>query len=254
MQEALSALIVEDEAKHRETLMLLLDKYCPAIEVKGEAESVAKGVELAQTLDPDVLFVDVELEDGDCFELLEQFEELSFAVIFITAHDHYAIRAIKFAALDYLLKPIIVSELKAAVAKVQQHQESQWVRSQKLSVLRDNLLENGIDSLNRIALPTVEGFTFVEIGNIVRLEADRAYTRIHFLDGGEVTVSRSLGEYEEMLNKQHFFRIHNSHLINLKLVHKYLKGKGGYVVMNDGATVNVSMRRKDAFLERLKQS
>ncbi len=242
----LRSLILEDELKHQDTLRFLLARYCPQVEVVAAGDSVAEGCRLLQEYQADLLFLDVELRDGDCFELLEQAGSLSAGLIFTTAHDHYAIRALRFAALDYLLKPLVVSELKTAVNKVHSLPSG---RSASRFSFADGRQKPGAISRSKhlIALATPSGFSMVHIDDILRLEAIDNYSKVYLRQGAEYIVSRSLQDCETLLADPRFCRVHKSHIINLEQVSRYVRGKGGYVVMSDGGTVNISIRRKEQF-------
>lgn len=243
-----TAFIVEDENRSRELLQHLLEEYCPSLEVIGSASSVEEAIKALHQLKPQVLFLDIELHPGTGFDILQRTADVEFQVIFTTAYDHYAIRAIKFSALDYLLKPIDVQELQSAVQRaIQQihHQHPQ----ESLQLLLQNLVKKQQDYT--ISLSTAEGVEFVPIASVLRLEANGAYTIFHLKDGRKIMVSRNLKEYEALLSEHGFFRIQNSHIVNLKEVKKYLKTDGGYAVMNDDTPVAISPKKKEAFLQLL---
>lgn len=249
----LKAVILEDEARHREILQALLEKYCPDVHVVATAQNIAEGVATIEQHKPDLVFSDVELKDGDCFELLNRIEELNFALIFTTAHDHYAIRAIKFSALDYLLKPLMVNELREAVAKARRRAGGSDTDSRQLDMLREYARSSGSSDkdFHRIALPVLDGFTIVDVDSIVRLEAEGNCTKVYMRNSTVNIVTKRLQVYEELLQDYNFVRIHHSHVVNFKHVTRYVKGKGGHVVMSDGTIVDVAVRKKDAFLEKL---
>ena len=242
----LTALIVDDEKKSREFLLMLLNDFCPEVEVVGMASSVSDALQLLEKTQPEVVFLDIQLKSEQGFDLLRRLPEIHFEVIFTTAHAEYAIEAIRFSALDYLLKPIDPTELQQAVRK------SVGKKNHSLSQLQmQNLLEHfrntRADSV-KIALPTFDGLVFVSIKDIIYLEADSSYTKIVTEHAHPYTVTKVLKEYESMLASKNFFRIHNSYIINLDKVEKYIKGDGGCVVMQNGATLDVSKRKKQAFM------
>lgn len=243
-----TAFIVEDETRSRELLEHLLEEYCPAIQVIGTASAVDDAVKAIHQLKPQVLFLDIELHPGTGFDILQRTPDTDFQVIFTTAYDHYAIRAIRFSALDYLLKPIDVQELQSAVQRAIQ-QLSNKHPQQSLQLLLQNLVKQQQDYT--ISLSTAEGLEFVPIAMVMRLEANGAYTIFHLKDGRKVMVSRNLKEYETLLGDHGFFRIQNSHIVNLKEVKKYLKTDGGYAVMNDDTPVAISPKKKEVFLKLL---
>ena len=244
--KTLNAAIIEDQPANIEILRDLLSRYCPAVEVIAQSGSIAESVDLLTRQQPDILFVDVELSDGDSFEIFDRLPDLRSHLIFVTAHNHYALRALKNSALDYLLKPIVVSELKEAVAKAVRCIE-QAVPA--LPSASHSLLQEGI-----LALPLLNGFEIVKIADVVRIEADRSYSMLYMLNGGQHLVSRPIADYDRLLQGQGFFRIHKTHLVNLRHVRRYVRGRGGQVVMADGSTVSVAARKRDAFLEMFGQA
>lgn len=247
-----TALIVDDEHKNRETLVKLIDQFCYGIKVIGQAENVQAAKEFIDTNKPQIVFLDIEMPGGNGFTLLEKFDKPDFQLIFTTAHADYAIKAIKFAALDYLLKPINVNELKIAVEKAIESVQSSSSQhlDQRFNVLKDNQKNEGFD-FKKIALPSLEGIEFYEINEILRCEADRAYCNFYLTNGQKITVSKSLREFEELLSECNFFRIHKSNMVNLGHIKKYIKGKGGYVVLSDDSHVDVSVRKKELLMEVL---
>ncbi len=246
----IKSLILEDERQNRDLLKHLLDKYCRDVEVVGAGESIVEGIDLIRTLAPDVVFLDVELKDGDCFELLRKIGRFDSELIFVTAHDHYAIQAIKHSALDYLLKPIVISELKDAVERIRGKQRP--ARMAQNSVPEVASEPNA--QFGKIALPAVDGILFVAIAEIVRCEANSNYTNVYLQDGTCHLVAKTLREYESLLDTNMFVRVHHAHLVNLLFVKKYVKGKGGYVIVADGTAIDVAVRRKEALMEKLRIS
>lgn len=243
------ALIIDDEQHCIEELQHLLGPYKGTIKIVGEAQTVEEGVLLIDKTNPDMVFLDVQIGDKTGFDLLQKIPLISFDIIFTTAYDKYAIDAFRFSALDYLLKPIEAEDLKRAIDKYQKNSTAKYL-DLKMDVLMHNL--KSLDTLKKITVPTSEGYEFLEITNIVRCQSDVNYTEIYLKSGKKVTVSKTLKSFEEMLEPAHFFRIHNSHLINLKEVKKYIKGKGGHVIMGDNTSIEVSTRRKEGLLSRLK--
>ncbi len=239
-------IIIDDEPDSRNTISNILRQYCNNITITGEAGSVGEGLTLIAGEKPDVVFLDIQMNDGTGFDLLEQLKEIDFQIIFVTAYDQYALRAIKFSALDYILKPVDPQQLIEAVEKIRLKPAAFEEVTQKLNILLRN--KNGFE---RITLPTLDGFNFVDIKDIIRCEAESNYTRFYLNTGKKVLVTRTLKEFEEYLTPLNFFRVHQSHLVNLKYVDQYIKGDGGSVIMIDGAEVEVSRRRKDAFLKMI---
>jgi two-component system, LytTR family, response regulator len=241
----LKAILVDDEKKASETLKKLLGKYCPQVEVLFDYQRVDAAVSGIKEHKPDLVFLDIELPDGSGFDLLSRFEIIDFDVIFITAYNEYAIKAFKFSAIDYLLKPVDIDELIAAVSKAQQ---LNTLRNAKYKTLLENVSS---PTAKKISVPIRGGMAFVNIEDIIRLEADGAYTIIVEKDGKQHTSTRYLKEYESLLDNNLFFRIHASHLINLEKVKALKREDGLFVEMADGSKLEISRRRKDEFLEKL---
>ena len=247
----LQAVIVEDEKNSQELLKELIAEYCEGIEVAAIAGGVAEALAAIEAHEPDLLFLDIELPDGDGFQVLEKSPYQGFDVIFTTAYDQYAMRAFKFSATDYLLKPVDIDELQAATSRVQEKRQAGGTdNSAQLQALIQNLRHMN-QPLKRIVLPTSNGFTVVNPDDIIRCESDRNYTFIFLNDKRRILVSRTIKEYDEMLTEYNFFRIHQSHLINLHYLKNYTRGRGGYVELTDGTTIDVSARRKTEFLKRM---
>jgi two-component system LytT family response regulator len=245
----MTAVIVDDEQNAVEALALMLAGYCANVRVVGKALSSREAVELIREKRPDLVFLDIEMPRQTGFSVLEAFPERDFAVIFVTAYDHYAIQAIKFSALDYLLKPVDRDELILAVERAKSARASMVSLHGNFRVLRENLTSQVPETL---ALPIFEGFEFVRIKEILRVEASGRYSVVHFLGGKTLTVSRNLGEFEKLLDGLGFHRVHHSHLVSLAHAKSYLRQDGGTVVMADGAHVPVARTKKEAFLRRMK--
>ncbi|GAB4419240.1 MAG: LytTR family DNA-binding domain-containing protein [Bacteroidia bacterium] len=249
----LNALIVEDEKNSQELLKELINEYCEGVEVVAIAGSVADALDALHTHKPDLVLLDIELPDGDGFQVLEKSEYRGFDLIFTTAYNQYAMRAFKFSATDYLLKPVDIEELQAAVGRVREKRQAgggDEGQPARIAALIENI-RNMQRPLKRIVLPTTNGFTVVDPDNIIRCESDRNYTFIFLTDGRRILVSRTIKEYDEMLTEYNFFRIHQSHLINLHFLKNYTRGRGGYVELTDGTVIDVSARRKSEFLKRM---
>ena len=241
--------LIDDETDSIRVLQKLLETYCPQIEVVGTAEGVETGLEVIQATRPDLLLLDIEMTQGNAFDLLNQLRPLTFQVIFVTAFDNYAIRAFKYSAVDYLLKPVDIDELVSAVRRVAERSQQRTIVDQ-MQVFLDNM---GTYSLaqQKMAVPTVDGLIFINLREVVSLEAKSNYTQIN-LDNGEVVMAtRTIKDYEDILPETLFCRIHNSHIINLQKIEKYHKGRGGYVVLEDGSEIEVAIRRRQEFLRRL---
>jgi two-component system LytT family response regulator len=246
----LSAIIVDDEPSNREILAFLLKENCPEVTLVGSAESVAAGAELIRSQDPDLVFLDIEMPTGNGFTLVEQFPNARFKVIFTTAYDHYAIRAIRYSALDYLLKPIDPDELREAVTKGLADSGKQN-QQQSLQVLLENLKSSHQQVPNKLIVSDKEGIEVLHIPDLIRCEADGNYTSFVTRDKRNIISSKPLGYYEGLLEKHNFLRIHQSTMVNLDFVTRYVRGRGGYVVMQDGKELEVSRTKKEELLARL---
>jgi two-component system, LytTR family, response regulator len=244
----LTGVIIDDELKSRESLQILLHDFCEDITVKALCQNVSEGLEAIKTHKPDVVFLDIQMQRETGFDLLARLDKVDFELIFTTAYSEYAIKAFKFSAIDYLLKPIDVAELQAALEKVRKKMNHGI--SERLEHLIYNLKPASTKKY-KLALPSSDGLVFVKIDEIVYCEAESNYTQIHLVNGTKHLVSRTLKEYEDMLTEQDFFRIHNSYLINLNMIKNYVRGEGGYVVMSNGKSLDVSKRKKESFLLRL---
>jgi two-component system LytT family response regulator len=241
----LTAVIIDDEPRGRLALRQKLTDYCPEVALAGEAAGGEEGLRLIEDLGPEIVFLDIEMPHMNGFELLQRLPRKNFHLIFTTAYDQYAIKAIKFAAFDYLLKPVDIEELKEAIEKVKKEKSSNT--SGKLEVLEHNLhLKN---ALGKIAISTVEGLLFFNLNDIVHLEAQSNYTVIHFNGRSKLTASKTLKEIEELLPDDIFFRTHHSHIINLRYIKRYIKGDGGQIEMQNGDFVDVARRKKESFLK-----
>ena len=247
----IKAVIIEDELHSRNFLNNLVAEFCPQLTIAGMAASVEEAVALIQQTDPQIVFLDIEMQTGTGFDVLQQLQKRNFHVIFTTAYDHYAIKAIKFSAVDYLLKPINLEELQAAVAKAIESIE-QKAGENKLELLIKNLRRPAGEDFS-ISLSTSDGVEFIQLSSIIRLEASGPYTTFFMKDNRKIMVSRNLKEYEMLLTDHGFFRVHNSHVINLKEVRKMIKTDGGYAVMNDDSMITISPKKKEEFMELMGQ-
>jgi two-component system, LytTR family, response regulator len=242
----MKVLIVDDEHSARENLRILLEQYVPDVIIKGMAGSVQEALQEAEKHKPDIVFLDIEMPHENGFAFLEKVPEISFDVVFVTAYDHYAIKAFKFSAVDYLLKPVDPDELRSAVERIATRRKN---TANNLKVLMENKSQ-GIMS-KKIVLSLSDQFLFAELKDVIRLEAEDYYTWFYFSNRERVLVSRNLGEYEELLEEHDFFRVHKSHLINLTHIQKLLKADGGIVVMSDNSQVPISKVKKNEFMKRI---
>ena len=241
-------IIVDDEPYCCETLVTLLEQYCPEVEVAGIFYNGKAALEAIKKLSPELVFLDVEMPHMNGFEMLEQLPLINFELIFCTSYDQYALKAIRISALDYLLKPVDSDELQQAVQKV--IRRSQKPIAQQLEILMQKIHAPSTP-VSKIALPTMEGLQMLQVNSILHCEADSNYTILHLKDKKRKVVSCTLKEMEELLEDHSFVRVHRGYLINLNEVEKYVKGEGGYLVMSDGTTVDVSRSRKEELLKRL---
>ncbi len=241
----LKAVIVDDEPDAVNFTKAIIKDHCKSLQIVGTAHSAKEGVSVINETHPDIVFLDVEMPRGSGFELLSQFPGKSFDVIFITAFNHYAIQAIKFSAVDYILKPINIRELISAIDRVIEKRSMQDYKSPGYSTLFENL-KSAIPS--KLAIPTSDGMEYLNTKKILRLEADGSYTHFFLDDGRKILVSRNLKEYHELLTDKNFFRPHSSHLINLEFVKKYIRHDGTSIELTDGTQVPLARSKKEMFL------
>ena len=245
----INAIIIDDEVHCIDTLSILLQDYCPEVVVKDRCANAKNGLASIEKYSPDLVFLDIQMPVVNGFQMLEKLGKIPFAVIFTTGYDQYAIKAIRFSALDYLLKPIDPKELVEAVQKVisQKHLPA----FDQINLLIDKL-QKSEQGISRIAIPTSEGFELILADQVIRCEADNNYTHVYLKDKRRITACRTLKELEEQMEDFPFFlRVHHSYVANLNEINRYIRGEGGYLVMSDGSTVNVSRSRKDLLLRKL---
>ncbi|WP_396159100.1 LytR/AlgR family response regulator transcription factor [Flavobacterium sp.] len=246
----ITALLIDDDDNLRAGMKSLLSRYAPEIAILGEADSVKTGTELLLKTEPQVVFLDIHLGDGSGFDLLEEVNKrgkLNSQIVFITAHEQYAIKAFRFSALDFLLKPVDPDELEKVISKI----KNVLVKSESVAHI-DLLLENirkKVDNFKRIALSTSDGIHLFEISDIIRCESEDNYTKFYIKNNKPVLISKTLKEYEDLLTEHGFERIHQSHLINLAYLKSYIKKDGGYVVMADNSNLPISQRKKERLQE-----
>lgn len=240
-------IIIDDEPKSIASIKFVLEKFCNFVSVVETANSVNEAYEKILIHSPDMIFLDVEMPYGNGFELLSKVFINQFEVIFVTAFEDFAVKAFKVDAIDYILKPYteddIIAAVKKAVSRIENRKLSHYVL--------DNSTVKGNRMANRLAVPTFEGFVFLDINQIIRCEADDSYTTFYLMDNRKQLVCKQLSEYELLLSDFGFHRIHKSHLINIQYVQKYVKGRGGFVVMSDGKSLDVSARKKMEFLDHI---
>lgn len=246
----MKALIIEDEQKSREMLSEILKKKYPQIAILGLAKNVTEAVELINKTKPNLLFLDISMPDGTGFDVLEKTQDKKYDIIFTTATDKHALKAIKYSACDYLLKPIDLDDLEAAIKRLEHKRSISMPSMDNLQFLIQNLKRSD-DNYNKITLPTGNAFEVVYIKDIIRCEADGSYTNFFLVGGKKLMVSASLKHYEDLLPERDFIRIHHHHLVNMNHVIRYLKEDGGYAIMTDNSKLEISRRKKDAFLDRM---
>ncbi len=243
----LSAIIVDDEKHSRETLNNLVTEFCDDVEILTTESTIPGAVSAIKALKPDLVFLDIELQTGTGFDVLDQLNEINFEVIFTTAFEQYALKAVKFSSLDYLLKPIDLEELQKAVKKARKIKDKN-IYGKQLETLIHNLKQQQ-PSNNKICLSTADGYEFINVDEILYCKAEGSYTAFKLTNGTNFLVSKHLKEYENLLAGQHFMRVHNSFLINLEEVKKYVKADGGYILMNNGDPISISRNKKDDFFK-----
>lgn len=227
-----------------------LTKHCKGVQVDAVCATPEDGVRAIRDLYPDLVFLDVDLPGMSGFEMLKFVSDIDFEIIFTTSYNEYVLEAIRNNAFDYLTKPISASELTGSIERLIQKKVK--ARNQKLDLLSDSLNTRNNKS-RRIALPTFEGFIFISVRDIIHCDSESNYTTIHLSNGDKIMVTRTLKEIEELINSVDFFRVHHSHYVNLGSIKRYVRGSGGYVVMNNGATINVARNRKDDFFKALER-
>jgi len=244
----LRTVIIDDEVLMRQALTRMVREHCPNARVVGSAGSVASGVAEIRKQHPDLVLLDIKLDDGTGFDLLKKLEPIDFKVIFITAYDEFAIRAVKFSALDYLLKPVESGDLVQAINKAEKLVLKEL--NMQLNVLKDNMQSGTVDN-QKIILKTLENVHVVKIGNIIYCESDDNYTNFNLIDGSKILVSTTLKDYDEILSHYGFLRVHRSFLINLSHIVRFEKSEGGNVVLTNNCVVPVSSRKRELLLELL---
>ncbi|OFY61182.1 MAG: hypothetical protein A2Y71_09165 [Bacteroidetes bacterium RBG_13_42_15] len=242
----LNAIIIDDEPDSVKNLEKIIHEYCPNVNVIAKANSVGDALIEIENKHPGLVLLDIELQDGTGFDVLEKSRHRNFEVIFITAFNQYAIRAFKHSATDYILKPVDITELREAITRVSTNRSEKSVGN--FSILLDNLKS---ESPRKLAIPTLQGYEYILVDNIIRIEAERSYCTIFLLDKLKIMVSRCMNDYQKILDERQFFRAHNSYLINLQHVKMYVKRDGGHIEMVDGSIVPLARRKKDFFMEAM---
>ncbi len=241
------SIIIDDEQHSRATLRNLLDEFCSDVKIAGEADGYKSGVSMIRKLNPDLVFLDIQMPDGTGFRVLEDTKPYHFKVIFTTAYDSFAIKAFKYSAMDYLLKPIDPVELQNSVDKVRKSRSG--LENPGIELLLKSIRDR--ENPGKLVLSTFEGMHVVKIPDIIRCQSDDYYTRFYFRNKKELLVSKTLKEYEQILSGHNFIRPHKSHLINIRYIKSYMKMDGGYIILTDGTQIPVSRRKKEMVLEVL---
>ncbi len=237
------AIIIDDEEKSRATLSSFILKYCPSLQITDMANGVKNGIASIKKNAPDVVFLDIEMDDGSGFDVIEGVKGLSFDLIFVTAYNQYALKAFRYSAIDYLLKPINPEELIEAVNKLTDTNRLDQIE-QKLEALLLNR-----STLKKIAFPSLQGLRLEEPQNIAYCESDNYYTNVHLKNGEKLVISKTLKEYDQMLQDDGFFRTHQKYLVNISFISSYVKSEGGYLTLENGAILPVSRRKKEELLK-----
>ncbi len=246
----IKAILIDDEVHCLDTLSIMLEENCPEVKILAKCTSAPEGLAAIERLKPSLVFLDIEMKPMNGFQMLEQFSEIPFSVIFTTSYDQYALKAIHFSALEYLLKPIDRKELIDAVHKV--NTQKILPSAEQFNMLLDQIQQKKL-VFNKIAVPTLEGFELIPAEQILRCDANNNYTFLFLKSNIKIVACRSIREMEEQLQGFSFFiRVHHSHIVNLNEVVKYVRGEGGYLVLSDGSSINVSRSRKDSLLNILK--
>jgi len=241
--------IVDDEQKSVTSLRKLLEQYCPQVNVAGIAHNVKDAVKTIKEKEPELVFLDISLPDGEGFDVIDSIEDKKFEVIFTTAHNQYAVKAFEMSALHYLLKPIDDKELVNAVERFELHRELGYTNNEeRFNVFKDTLFNKP----EKIILPTIEGFSIINIDEIIRCEADNNYTLFFLTNNRQIMVSKTLSVFEKILSDLNFSRVHSKHLVNLIYVKQYIRGRGGYLLLKDDTHINVAEARKGDFIQKLK--
>lgn len=245
----IKAILIDDIEQARLTFKTDLQAYAPDVEIIAEAGGVVEGAKLLKKIQPDILFLDIQMQDGSGFDLLDVLPEINFKIIFITASDAHAIKAFRYAAIDYLLKPVDPDELVNALDK---YRKTSTNESENYKLLNDSL-KNHHKAHERLALHSQDKINIVNIADILRCESSINYTEFHFVGAKKMLVSKTLKEFEDLLTELGFYRVHQSHLVNTKFIREYVKTEGGHLIMTDGSMIPVSTRKKAEVMKMLEE-
>lgn len=241
----MKAIIIDDEPRAVTILEMVIGEYCEGVEIAGKAQTISEGIAVIREKQPDVVFLDIEMPDGSGFDVLTPFPERNFDVVFVTAYNHYALKAIKYSAADYILKPVDIEEVKNAVARIRNRKNNPAATLPDLNELMLNIRAGAV---RKIAVPSADGSDFISVDDIMYIEAERSYCCIVLSDEKKMVVSKNLSNIEELLPRDIFFRIHKSYLVNLNFMKKYYRTDGGYVEMPDGKKLSIARNKKDEFM------
>ncbi len=247
--EKIKAILIDDELNSLQNLRQKIDEFCPDVQVIAMAQKPEEAMLLIKHHKPDVIFLDIEMPKMSGFRMLDELGECDFEIIFTTAYNHYAIDAIRISAFDYLMKPIAIDELQVAADRLSKLRSASQTK-EKIDILKSSMSEKKSQE-DKIAIPTSEGLEFIPIKNILHIESSSNYCKIFFTESKSLLVTKLLKDFEDMLQPYHFYRIHNSHLINLNYIQKYVKANGGQVMMKDGTLLDVARRKKEEFLKMI---
>ena len=246
--EKIKAIIIDDELNSLQNLQQKLEGFCPDINIIATAQKPEEGLLLLKQHQPDVVFLDIEMPKMSGFRMLEELGEYDFDIIFTTAYNHYSIDAIRISAFDYLVKPIGIEDLQKAVERL--HKTYNKQTKEKIDILKKSLSDNRSQE-DKIAISTSEGIEFIPIKNILHIESKSNYSKIYMPENKNIMVTKILKDFEEMLLPYNFYRVHNSHLINLNYIKKYIRSEGGHVMLQDGTVIDISRRKKEEFLKMI---
>ncbi len=249
----MKAILVDDEPDGIRTLKKLLELHCPEVEVVGTAHNASLAKQLLEELKPDVVFLDIQMPGKTGLDLLTELSVRDFEVIFVTAHNEYMLQALQYSAADYLLKPVDEDRLLEAVQRVESRLKS-GRKEERTEALLHNLGQTGKPTEMRLCLPTLKGFIILKLDDIIYCRAERSYTMFHLEGNKTVIVSKPLLDYDNLLRDTFFLRVHKSYLINIHHVKEYQRGEGGVVIMSDGTEIEVSRRKKELFLQKIKET
>ena len=246
--EKIKAILIDDELNSLQNLQQKLEGFCPDVDIVAVSQKPEAGIVLIKQHQPDVVFLDIEMPRMSGFRMLEELGEYDFDIIFTTAYNHYSIDAIRISAFDYLVKPIGIEDLQNAVERLRKSLNKHT--KEKLDILKQSFGDAKSQD-DKIAISTADGIEFIPIKNIIHIESRSNYSKIYLTDNKSMTVTKILKDFEEMLTPYNFYRVHNSHVINLNYIHKYIRSQGGQVQLQDGSLIDISRRKKDEFLKMI---